>query len=460
MAVGGAFVDSVATGAAVRLDLNDGVVWRLQDGSEFPPPPLRRSATSTMLTDGVTYPASAYDNRTIRLELLLQAATADLAAAELQKLARELDRPPPAPGEPNNVFRFSPHTTTPVYFRTFRSETTRIEVIPDDTGGRHWVTVTVMAEPFALGTEVSLGTITVTNNPASGTNPLFFDVASPLGHVETPLYLRSLSANALNGTTCLLATRRRGTPSSGVYFMQCESMTQGTDTAANADANASGGNESTCTFATDINARNRVSAVLPSSTPGDDLRGTYRIFVRHQPSATGSSIMSRIRFADATTGVDGPELPIPDSTTYQLVDYQTLYQVPYGSAGAADGYGASLGAGGTTIYVRTRRFSGTASLAYDYVLLAPADAELAMVTWPSSPSTATWVFDGPRDDVYWRGVSPNHAVSSSGVSADYNGGLPMLSPGQASRVFFVVLSGTITKTTDLVASYWPRYLDV
>src|SRR5688500_18882199 len=115
MAVTAGFVDSIAESPTTRLDLNDGTVWRLQDGTELTPPPLRRSVTQSLLADGATYPAAAYDNRTIRLELLLQAADADAAATQLQALARELERP-------ENFLRWAPHTTEPVFFKTFRSD--------------------------------------------------------------------------------------------------------------------------------------------------------------------------------------------------------------------------------------------------------------------------------------------------------------------------------------------------
>ncbi|HEY5990273.1 MAG TPA: hypothetical protein VIV12_28390 [Streptosporangiaceae bacterium] len=461
MAVLCRFVDSVSASPSVRLDLNDGTTWRLQeDDTDLTPPSLRRGGATTMLADGGIYPASAYDNRTLRLRFLLSTANADAATAELQKLNRQLNRVAGV-GQPDNILIWAPHTSSPVFFRTFRSDFNNVNVVANDTaGGQLLLTVTVLAEPFALGLEQSLGSITVNNDPAAGTNGLYLDVANPLGDVETPLYLRTTSS--LAGLTCLLATRRRGDPSAGTYVRQAETLTQGTNTtvqANNASFSGAGSNWSRTAFP-DTAWQNRLTGTFPSATASPELRGTYRVFLRGRASATGSTMLVKLRSNPNGTLIDNGEVTVPDSTTLQLIDLGLL-QVPFGAGATADGYGTLMGAGGVECAIRARRTAGTASFDYDYVFLAPADTELALVSWPSSPSGPAWVFDGPNDDVYWRGTAgTTHVVASAGASPTYMGGLPKLTPGQASRVFFVLLNGSVSATTQFTASYWPRFLSI
>jgi hypothetical protein len=237
-------------------------------------------------------------------------------------------------------------------------------------------------------------------------------------------------------------------------------MTQGTDTttvAGGATFSGASNNESTTTFATSSYA-DRLTAVLPSATASAELRGTYRVFARQKKSASGSTMHGTLRIAGI---IDNPEVTIPDSTNFMWNDYGLL-QIPMGMQGLSDGYGPPLGALGISCAFRFNRTSGTGSLLTDYIYLVPADTELSTVHWPSTPAGPNWVYDGPNDDVYWRGTAGvAHAVSASGGAfPDYIGGLPMVSPNQANRVFFAVMDGAVTASTVLAVSYWPRYLSM
>lgn len=164
------FVDSITVGASVRLDLNAAPYTLFKD-TDFGMPELRRAATSTLLTDGERYPAAAYGNRMIRLVLQLNRGTDDDAATAVQRLARELDRP-------TNILRYRPGTSTAVHFRTFRAAPQAIRWDPE----LRQITAVVPAEPFALGTQITLPPMTVYNDPAEGTtlngNPYFETDAS------------------------------------------------------------------------------------------------------------------------------------------------------------------------------------------------------------------------------------------------------------------------------------------
>lgn len=451
------FVDGIASSPGVLLDLNDatGVNAFALDADEpldVSPPPLRKAIASTMAEDGEHVTASKYEDRTIKCTVnLIRAASTDAAATAVQNLSRQL-------AKETNLLKLQLHgATSPVFFRTKRASAYQLSMLRNRLTEAGQARLEIQAEPYALGLEESLGTITVNNDPAAGTNPLRFDIAAASvdGDEPTPLYMRTTSS--LAGATVLIATRRRGAPASGVYFVQAENATNGTDTTDQADANASGGNEVRTTFGTSAYA-DRITAVLPSATAGADLAGQYRVFVRHQKSATGSVMRGRLRVAGV---IDGPEVTIPDSTTYQLVDYGLL-QVPFGSDVDRDGYGSPLAAVGVSCAVRLTRVSGSGSADSDYLLTLPADAEFAVVTWPSTPAGPAWVFDGPNDDVYWRGTAgtAHNVGATGGAFPSCRGGLPMVSPNQDNRVFFVVVAGAITQATALVTSYWPRYLTV
>lgn len=156
------FVDSIAAVPAVRLNLNDGAVWsHMVENSEFPPPPLNRAISSTLLTDGAIVPASAYGPRSIRLSLAVRTGDADVTATNLQALHRELDRP-------RNVLRYQQGTTLPVFFRTFRASADAVRDLGAlRDGSRKRVDVELLADPFAFGLMETLGPYQILVDPAA-----------------------------------------------------------------------------------------------------------------------------------------------------------------------------------------------------------------------------------------------------------------------------------------------------
>lgn len=170
-------MDSIAASPTVRLDMSGGTrgPFNMRDGTRFDPPPLKRSIPSSLMADGGMPTSAAYDNRTIILQLQPMSngvfLPADQAATQLQLLLRELDRT-------TNVLRYSAGTTSPVFFRTYRSGPDSVTFDPNNKE----VTVTLLAEPFAYGLEETLAAVTVYNDPAEGAtlnlNPFFETNAS------------------------------------------------------------------------------------------------------------------------------------------------------------------------------------------------------------------------------------------------------------------------------------------
>lgn len=155
------FVDRITATPTVRLDI--AAIWNVTKDSDLSPPALDRAYAGSLLADGRPLTAAAYANRLITLVLKLRDtnATDDQAAAHVQTLARELNRP-------SNFLRWQPGTSQPVYFRTLRSEVPRI----------YWdaveksATVQIPAEPFAYGVKVDLAAATVYNDPTVAGLPL------------------------------------------------------------------------------------------------------------------------------------------------------------------------------------------------------------------------------------------------------------------------------------------------
>ena len=194
------FVDSISATPTTLLDLNAGA-WDLQDeGTEFPPPPLKLGIASTLLTDGAIIPASAYDLRTISLSWVLKDATADDTATELQALYRQLNKP-------SNILRWHEFTTHPVFFRTFRTSPTAVRRRGDPDGTSKRVSVEILAEPFAYGLKETLPAVTVNNDPAAPANGCFFDIDSATPSNANPYFETDVSNwTGINGASLSRST--------------------------------------------------------------------------------------------------------------------------------------------------------------------------------------------------------------------------------------------------------------
>jgi hypothetical protein len=196
------FVDSIAATPTVRLDLNDGSTWNMLEGTEFPPPPLRRAVAQTLLTDGGVIPSSAYDLRFLTLTLGLGTSTADAAAAALQALFRELDRPA-------NLIRWQPHgVTNPVFFRTFRTSAESVLRYGQPDNRRKTLTVNIPAEYAAYGLlETPVSGVTVSTDPAAAVNGCFVDVDYAVPSNANPYFETNVTNwTPINGPTLTRST--------------------------------------------------------------------------------------------------------------------------------------------------------------------------------------------------------------------------------------------------------------
>lgn len=459
-----AFVDAISASPTIRLNLNDGNVWRTLEFNA-PPPRLRRAASQNMMTDGGTVSSSSYDMRTLTLRLQLISASQDVNATQAQLLARELDRA-------DNFLKYHPDgATKPVFFRLFRSDMAALNDIAGQIAGREF-TVELLAEPFALGIRETLGPYTVNNDPAAGSNGHYFDLTGVLGDVAAPCIIVNSGTHNRAG---LLSVRQHGTPSDtgAFFFQQCESCTLGTDTTnpgGGPDAAMSGtgtNNFVRTSFATIATMASRVTKQFAlTDAQGVAVAGRYRMVAIVRRSDATSVIRIRGAVVGAVTDTVGDAVTLPLTTSRQAVDlgiFQLAPEVKVG--GAYNQY--SLPTLNPGLYLDAARDSGAGTLDWDYFLLLPAD-EATTIFEGGGTSTDDMVIDALSEMIYLteNGVDPFLSTSSltSGLTFDVSGGWISLLPNQTNRVFFATWANASPRlivkgdVATINVHYWPRYL--
>jgi len=459
------FVDSIAASPTVRFDFNGGIVDLQRIGTIIEMPPLRSAWADNAMTDGGFQSSSAYGPRVIRLHALIQ-GDADTAATSMQTLFRECDRD-------GNFLLWHPRgASKPVFFKTFRVGPENVDMSEQSVGV--WrVQVALLAEPFALGLREDLVTsATVTNNPAAGSNGLYFDTPSVvLGDVATPALIH---VNTLAGLTVCVASE----PSTGgaLPFAQCESGTLGTDTTnpgAGPDAAMSGtgtNNYARTSFATTATMANRVTALGTVGNLTNIQNGRYRAFVRVRRSDASSVMTVRLGISPVTTMaaeryLDTKTLPL--STTPQLIDLGT-FDNPAGvdvDRGLGDG-GVVPGKYNLDYSLQAARASGTGTLDWDYFLLVPAFNSLLMGVMPTVSTPGNTLIDTATGQVLSTGsgfpssLDTGNQVGTGASTGQLVGSLPVLLPNRINRIHASILPGAVGATTTWKLSYWPRYLFV
>ena len=460
------FVNEISASPTVRLDLSDGAVWRVDlNGTSLAPPRLKRASYGNFIADGEHVAASTYSDRDVRLSLTLTTANTNAMATQLQNLARELDRA-------TNILRWWPAGAThPVFFETKRSDHDSIQQIlaGASTSNVHKLIVPIRAKPFALGLKETLSAAVVTNDPATG---CYFDVPSPKGDVETPLYIvfPASSVIASGRKQTVLATRRRGTPGNAPWILQAEAMTlSGATTLPGADATASGAgsNYARATGLTSSFVTRLAGTFAP--TPSVENRGKYRLYARVRKTTGGGEV--RIRLAFSPDGVneyipDSVGVVLPFNTAWRWADLGVI-QVPMGDDPLTDGPGgAEYAARGYEIRLQMSLTAASSNLDTDCVVAMPADDRFTRVLWPGTSGATSMVLDSSaRPKVY--GVGASNELYSTQIRALDSAPGPVISPGAYNRVWILddvggtstaghVLSGSMTVTP----YYWPRYLSI
>nr|MDT0660869.1 carbohydrate binding domain-containing protein [Micromonospora sp. DSM 115978] len=307
------FVDDIDESPTVRLDLNDKITFQALEGTEFGMPGLRRAVASTLLADGERYPAAAYDNRLITLVVRILADDLDEAAAALQALSRELDRP-------SNILQYRPDITDPVYFRTLRATFSQVQWDPV----ARVATCLVPAEPFALGLREDLDPISVFNDPADGptlnANPYFeADAANWSANGGASTVVRS-TAQFHEGAASLLLTPDGAT---AVVDARCElvPVTVGRSYRASAWARCASTRSGTLA----INWYDSVGGFLSSSALTVSLTANTWVWIDQQATAPASATQARMVVAMGSTPPNTDLLYIDEARIRQAGGHGACY---------------------------------------------------------------------------------------------------------------------------------------
>lgn len=451
-------VDSIASSPTVRLDLNDDTIWKCI-AFDAPPPRLRRSVSANAMRDGIYVSSSNYEARTVRLGLQVFRSTADLAATQMQTLARELDRT-------DNYLKYQfTGASKPVFFPLYRSDFGRLEEIRGQASAFQ-MDVDLLAEPFALGLRETLGPFTVNNDPAAGSNGLYVDVTGVIGDVAAPCVITDANANRAYG---FYSVRQHGTPSSLTFFAQAESITLGTDTTnpgggPDAAMSGTGTNNYVRTSFTTASMATRLTWSLSMGVNG---HGTYRVIAVVRRSDSTSVMRARYSYG----GVTGESVTLPLTTSRSIVDLGLLTREA--QSPAYSGYSSSGITISQDLAFQAARDSGAGTLDWDFVAIIPADE--SYLTWftTSGDGSVDLVFDGINEVAF--AVTDSSVLFSTGAtnasptfSLPLTGGFPQLVPNQTNRIFTLTSQSTSTPgvnsgkgtSQSLSLDYWPRYLHV
>jgi len=459
--------DNVSFSSVVqtRLDLHDQTQFVTTADTDWGMPAYDEAVVHTLMADDPTVPAAAYSGRVLTLVLDMPESSADTVAGRFQSLMRELQRP-------TNIIRYvGPGVTQPVFFRTFRAS-------PSDVrwDSLHQVTIPIRAKSAAIGKRVDLAPVTVTNDPAAGSNGMFWDITGVQGDMETPALLRITAAAPLTGgqLSSLLSTRRRGTPSQMPMVLQCEAMTLGTDASlpGNDPLMSGSGNNYVRVTPGSTTMQNRVTLANWPASPVPDARGTYRVFLRCR-LGTGTDVWS-IRFTYGSPGVNGNIVNDAVSITnsnLRWIDLGDFTSPIFGDPGEDGLSGSAITPVGLGVGVQAQRVSGTGTLDVDALMFVPADDRLATINWNSGlvavQTPAYVMLDAVHDTIY--PADGGGLVHSNNQGLGRAGAFPMLSPGATNRLVLLInatprgvtnMPDSISHTATIAVSYWPAYLYV
>lgn len=468
------FVDEPSTGAAVRLDLsNDGVAWVGAEEFKFGVPTFEGGPDAV----GVEY-----GYRQLSFTVHLQGSKAT-ALASLSALAKEVQRA-------DNWLLFQLQSTSvPVWFRTYRSQPgdLSIENVFDEPGGTkvrtdRWdVTVTLDAEPFAYGARetMTLGSSTISNDPASGTNKMAVVLPAVKGDAPADLRVGLTTAANMTGYKFMLSSVAldSGASYTAPYFWQVgtgDSFTADIDTGGGvADATMSNGSYRAVTFATDATLVKRLFGTMPSMPSG-----LYKVLVRVRRSDTSSTFS--VRLGQTVGGIDVAGLTTAvlnrgtSTTTHATWLDLGEFTFPHGGQAPAD---VSVGNGQPLVFLQASRLSGTGSLHVDAFAVIPVAREDVILTktlfsefdaiGPATGETVSW---DTAENMCW--VTPPGPPLPPVTAAKpiLTGGFPVAIPGHVNvlHVFQQVngqkpfggtdSSDSITATVIASVSYLPRYL--
>jgi hypothetical protein len=307
--------------------------------------------------------------------------------------------------------------------------------------------------------------VTVTNDPAAGTNKTLWDMTGIVGDSPTPAFVRIGNLGA--GGVAILGQRTVNNPTAVTVFAQSEAATLSSDTTTWSNAVMSGGAGTASSF-TSSTLATRLTFTVPSASSPEALRGRYRVFLRVHTGGTSADFVIRTAL-NPGAGMDaiyGPQVSYHANTIWQFLDLGVV-DFPAFSAPAALGYsGLTPALGSAQLAIQVSRANGLDNLDTDFIYLMPADERICMVR--QSTALGYVVIDGPNDMAYgmaagsspFSGTLSSRTVDNAGGLVAKMGSAPMLVPGTTNRWYLLVDKQDITTTKTVDVSYWPRWREV
>jgi hypothetical protein len=477
------FVNSISATPTVDLDLNLGQPFTThRDDFSIGAPTFAGDPMSV----GVQY-----GYRTINL--VVQASGSNTASlTAYQALAKQITQ--------DNLLMYQLDAATPpVFFKTYKTQPSEIdmsETKADNPLLSYWrLAVPLTADAAAYGLPET-STVTISNDPASGTNKVFYQWPAVKGDLETPLYLEAATSDVRGQTRMLSSQALLGATQTGPVLVQANTLTHVTTTTGGApqigngsivdntgDTAMSGGNYTRYTVGS---SDARPSAILYGANllPGT-LVGDYRILMRgraslandlwrfHIVQLSGTSI-TYATFAGDPVECHGPTVgphwfdmgifrfPFGGPPVDPLSAFDTAYASPGLSFAVVFDFGINAN-----------------SFDFDCFLFVPVGLDQAVATRYATTAndksgqltTAKMAWNGITDTTYLIDGSGNYSPS---IPPKYDGGLPTLVPGMDNSIHYLqhigtgyndprtaVTTGTndvLTNSTVLTWKYYPRYL--
>jgi hypothetical protein len=450
------FVDQPVATPATLFDLNDKIDAAIDMGQTFDisPPPLKKSVSGNNMQDGGQLTAAAYQNRILQFDVQLGPQGAHSVSQKeqlLTELTMELSKP-------SNLlmYKASP-TSAPIFFQTIRSDS---YVVNSGGGSRKgWnLRCQVEALPFGLGVRHSIvNGVTITNDPASGTNPARLDITGVKGDAPAPAFI---NLGASFGATSYFIFSQRTRDTTITPFVQAESGTLGTDTTLpgnDAAFSGAGSNYARTSFTT-ATMTTRLTLTIPTQS-----KGTYRIFARIRNNTATTTYQVQTNFP-GTSSFSGPIVEFSlTSGAISVIDLG-LFDFPFPAAAPSQfGYSrlAASSYPAQTMQIQAARTSGTGTLDFDYLYFMPADERL--LTIQGVAALGRIIIDGPNERAYGMssGSDPfgvTRVLDNAGALVPSFGGFPNLVPGVTNRWFMMrAKNHVITNTYVISVDYWPQY---
>lgn len=438
------FVDAISASPTTLLDLDDGNPFWVVEGTQTPAPDRRDSVSYNNLRDGSIDTASPYSDRVISLVLSLNpASSAEAQLTAVQTLGRLLNSEQWLQWQGTNV-------TNPVFFRTKRASAKVIDELLIDLPLRQ-VTVELRAEPFGYGLPVTSGTVTIANDPTTGTNKMSYVFPTILGDVPAPLWMSFSNGNTrILGKAVVSVECGPSAPTTPLFSQAFSTIaaTGWSSASATADAAAIGGTTNVLTKASGSLSYTGNSTITAPA-------GDYRVFLRLKTTSTGVTVT--VKAGGATVGTT--VTPLSNASAFQWYDFGVA-RLPQAHPKAIIPVPTSP----TTTGIISATFSmtgGSGAISLDAVLLVPAgldDAKTSsLLIAPGSTSSPLPAYLDGYADVMWIGAGNVYET------INFAGRLPQVTPGTVNVLTFLVgifpnFTDLITDTTSVTYRYYPRYL--